>query len=67
VLGRQWGFGWSRKPPTNITQLLSSVGKGDAVAASQLLEIVYSELHRLAARYMSRERVDRSCRRRDWA
>jgi RNA polymerase sigma-70 factor (ECF subfamily) len=44
----------------DITQLLSLVGKGDSVAASQLLDIVYSELHRLAARYMSRERVDHS-------
>jgi len=50
----------SAEPGANITQLLSSIGKGDSVAASQLLDIVYGELHRLAARYMSRERVDHS-------
>ena len=43
---------------TNITQLLSAVGKGDQQAASQLLDLVYNELHRLARRYMSRERID---------
>jgi RNA polymerase sigma-70 factor, ECF subfamily len=42
----------------DITKLLSSIGKGDSVAASQLLDIVYAELHRLAGRYMRRERVD---------
>jgi RNA polymerase sigma-70 factor (ECF subfamily) len=42
----------------DITKLLSSVGNGDQVAAAQLLDVVYAELHRLAARYMSRERVD---------
>ncbi len=45
-------------PSANITQLLSSVGKGDHEAASQLLDLVYNELHRLARRYMSHERVD---------
>jgi RNA polymerase sigma factor (TIGR02999 family) len=48
----------SAQPSSNITELLSSAGKGDSVAASQLLDVVYSELHRLAGRYMSRERVD---------
>jgi len=48
------------QPAGDITQLLSSVRKGDSVAAAQLLDIVYAELHRLAARYMSRERVDHS-------
>jgi RNA polymerase sigma-70 factor, ECF subfamily len=47
-------------PAANITQLLSSINKGDALASSQLLEIVYAELHRLASRYMRRERVDHS-------
>jgi hypothetical protein len=46
------------QPSPDITQLLSSIGKGDQGAAAQLLEVVYAELHRLAARYMSRERVD---------
>jgi RNA polymerase sigma-70 factor, ECF subfamily len=48
----------SAQPSSNITELLSSVGKGDSVAAAQLLDVVYDELHRLAGRYMSRERVD---------
>jgi RNA polymerase sigma factor (TIGR02999 family) len=38
--------------------LLSAISNGDSLAASQLLDIVYSELHRLASRYMGRERVD---------
>jgi RNA polymerase sigma-70 factor, ECF subfamily len=42
----------------DITQLLSLIGKGDATASTRLLDLVYSELHRLASRYMSRERVD---------
>jgi RNA polymerase sigma-70 factor (ECF subfamily) len=48
------------QPAGDITQLLSSISKGDSAAATQLLDIVYSELHRLAGRYMSRERVDHS-------
>jgi RNA polymerase sigma-70 factor (ECF subfamily) len=46
------------QPSADITQLLSSIGKGDQAAAAQLLDVVYGELHRLARRYMSRERVD---------
>jgi RNA polymerase sigma-70 factor, ECF subfamily len=48
----------SAQPSSNITELLSSAGKGDSLAAAQLLDVVYGELHRLAGRYMSRERVD---------
>ena len=47
-------------PASDITQLLSSIAQGDSIAASQLLDVVYAELHRLAAGYMSRERVDHS-------
>ncbi len=46
------------QPAPNITQLLSSIGKGDSAAASQLIDIVYTELHQLASRYIRRERVD---------
>jgi RNA polymerase sigma factor (TIGR02999 family) len=46
------------QPSPDITQLLSSISNGDSDAASRLLDIVYTELHRLARRYMSRERVD---------
>jgi RNA polymerase sigma-70 factor, ECF subfamily len=48
------------KPVPDITQLLSSISDGDSAAASKLLELVYAELHGLAGRYMSRERVDHS-------
>lgn len=46
------------QPSADITRLLSSIHNGDQAAASQLLDVVYTELHRLASRYMSRERVD---------
>jgi len=42
----------------DVTRLLSAIRDGDSEAASQLLEIVYTELHRLAGRYMGRERKD---------
>lgn len=42
----------------DITQLLSSIDKGDPEAAARLLDVVYTELHRLASRYMRRERMD---------
>ncbi len=41
-----------------ITQLLQQAGAGDPQARDQLLRVVYSELRRLAGRYMRRERVD---------
>ena len=41
-----------------ITQLLKAMSGGDPSAAEQLLPMVYSELHRLAASYMRRERQD---------
>ncbi|MGA2425640.1 MAG: sigma-70 family RNA polymerase sigma factor [Terriglobales bacterium] len=40
----------------DLTKLLSEVAKGDKVAASQLVPLVYSEMRRLAAAYMRRER-----------
>jgi RNA polymerase sigma-70 factor, ECF subfamily len=46
------------QPSPGITQLLQLTNQGDAAAATQLLDVVYTELHRLAARYMSGERVD---------
>ena len=42
----------------HITQLLESSQSGDSAATERLLELVYAELHRLASRYMSGERVD---------
>jgi len=42
----------------DVTLLLSALTRGDDGAASQLIPVVYSELRRLAAGYMRRERVD---------
>lgn len=41
-----------------VTQLLKALRTGDPAAAEKLLPMVYSELHRLAASYMRRERPD---------
>jgi RNA polymerase sigma-70 factor, ECF subfamily len=46
------------RPEDAITQLLSAASHGDQAAASQLLDMVYAELHQLAGRYMRRERID---------
>ena len=42
--------------PQNITQLLAEWQDGDQSALDELNPLVYDELHRLARRYMSRER-----------
>ncbi len=42
----------------DVTQLLNAMTKGDSGAAEKLLPLVYTELHRLAASYMRRERPD---------
>jgi RNA polymerase sigma-70 factor (ECF subfamily) len=39
-----------------VTRLLIAWGNGEQLALDQLIPIVYSELHRLARRYMHRER-----------
>lgn len=41
-----------------VTQLLKAMKSGDPSAVERLLPLVYSELHRLAASYMRRERQD---------
>ena len=41
-----------------VTLLLKAMNRGDKSAADQLLPLVYTELHRLAKGYMSRERRD---------
>lgn len=38
-----------------VTQILNSITEGDAIAAEQLLPLVYAELRLLAARKLSRE------------
>jgi RNA polymerase sigma-70 factor, ECF subfamily len=42
----------------DVTVLLAQLVDGDREAASRLVPMVYSELRRIAARYMRRERVD---------
>ena len=43
--------------PENVTQLLTAWSTGDRSAFDSLIQIIYSELHRLAGRYMGLERV----------
>ena len=42
--------------PQNVTQLLVAWNNGQQDALEQLIPLVYNELHRLAHRYMERER-----------
>src|SRR5262249_23897821 len=50
----------SMKPPSQneVTQLLLAWSDGDKAALEELTPLVYAELHRLAERYMRRERAD---------
>ncbi|HQR34449.1 MAG TPA: sigma-70 family RNA polymerase sigma factor [Blastocatellia bacterium] len=41
----------------NVTQLLEAWNKGDESARDELLPLVYQELHKLAGRYLGRERT----------
>jgi RNA polymerase sigma-70 factor (ECF subfamily) len=43
--------------PAEVTQLLHAWSEGDRSALDQLMPIVHNELHRLAHRYMGRERA----------
>lgn len=45
-----------RPLPHDVTQLLVAWSNGDEAARDQLIPLVYEELHRLAHRYMNRER-----------
>jgi RNA polymerase sigma factor (TIGR02999 family) len=42
----------------DLTQLLVDWSSGDSAAFERLMPAVYDELHRLAARYLRRERSD---------
>jgi hypothetical protein len=42
--------------PQDVTQLLKAWSNGEQEALEQLIPLVYQELHRLAHRYMGRER-----------
>jgi RNA polymerase sigma factor (TIGR02999 family) len=44
--------------PEAVTQLLIDWNNGDKAALDQLMPLVYAELHRLAASYLSHERSD---------
>jgi RNA polymerase sigma factor (TIGR02999 family) len=44
-------------PPRNVTALLGDWSRGDRTALNQLLPLVYSELRRVAARQLRRERA----------
>jgi len=46
------------RPQEEITELLQAWSRGDQAAFDQLASIVYTELRRLARRYMARERPD---------
>jgi len=43
---------------TGVTDLLVNWGKGDKEALNKLMPLVYDELHKLASRYLRRERPD---------
>ncbi|MDQ3042371.1 MAG: ECF-type sigma factor [Acidobacteriota bacterium] len=45
-------------PNKEITVLLNAASAGDKVAPDKLLELVYDDLRRLAAKYMQNERSD---------
>src|SRR5712692_9491586 len=44
-------------PPGDVTRLLAAWSGGDADAFEKLIPLVYDELHRLAERYLARERA----------
>lgn len=48
--------------PQEITTLLQKAGDGDKDAADRLLPLIYGELRRLAASFMSRERKNHTLR-----
>src|SRR5436305_1317870 len=45
-------------PSQDVTQLLRAWSNGDESAFELLVPLIYDELHRLARRYMNRERSD---------
>jgi RNA polymerase sigma factor (TIGR02999 family) len=48
------------QPPGAVTRLLEQARAGDRPALEQLVPLVYAELHRVAARYVRRERPGQS-------
>jgi len=49
---------YTQNLPDEVTQLLKNWGNGDGEALEKLMPLVYDELHRLARRYLRRERSD---------
>ena len=47
---------------TNLTQILSQIEHGDPSAAEQLLSVVYSELRKLAAAKLIKEKLGQGFR-----
>src|SRR5439155_15083612 len=47
-------------PPHEVTQLLLAWSDGDQAAFEKLTPLVYAELHRLARRYMRRDRFEQT-------
>ncbi len=45
-------------PSPELTQILADASRGDEDAANRLFPLIYDELHRLAQRYLRRERPD---------
>ncbi len=62
--GRTRGVGWAvvneetmvERETDPITRLLAGWGRGDVAALDKLTPLIYDELHRIAHRYMRRER-----------
>lgn len=46
------------QPTQEVTELLQKWSEGDAEALEKLTPVIYAELHRIAHRYMRRERED---------
>jgi len=52
---------WNMEPSTHqVTRLLQAWRDGEQAALDELVPLVYDELRRLAARYMTRERPERT-------
>mgnify|MGYP000252259992 CR=1 FL=1 len=46
----------SDEPPQEVTELLQKWSAGDTKALDELTPVIYAELHKIARRYMNRER-----------
>jgi len=57
-VGKQSAMNQPASTPPDISRLLLQWSEGNREALQELLPLVYDELHRQAARYLQRERVD---------